>query len=92
MEKAKGGDPLAAVTVATPSAYSAVFVRRALGSGPGAGGRRGWANVRCTTVPALLELLGGPPLAVRGRQKTPPVVDLEFEMDCRRRRHSKTRR
>jgi ATP-dependent helicase/nuclease subunit B len=77
LEKAKGGDPLAPVTVATPSEYSAVFVRRALGAGPGAGGRRGWANIRCTTVPSLLGLLGEPPLAARGLQPATPAVDLE---------------
>ncbi len=77
LEKATGGDPLAPVTVATPSAYCAVYVRRVLAAGPGAGGRRGWANVSCTTVPALVDRLAGPSLAARGLVEAPAAVDLE---------------
>ncbi len=73
--RAKGDDPLAPVTVVAASGYAAVFVRRALGTGIGEG--RGWANITCTTVPALVRRLGGPPLAARGLRVAPPVVDLE---------------
>ena len=38
---AKGLDPLAPLTVVAPSAYAALAARRALGSSPGPGGRRG---------------------------------------------------
>lgn len=77
LEKAKGGDSLAPVTVVTPSTYASVFVRRALGARWGAAGGRGWANIRCTTVPGVLRLLGEPPLAARGRRLAPSAVDLE---------------
>ena len=77
LTECKGGDPLAPVTVVAPSGYAAVFVRRALGRLPGEGGRRGWANVDCTTVTALLRSLGAPALAARGLRLVSPAVDLE---------------
>jgi RecB family exonuclease len=73
----KGDDPLAPVTVVTPSVYAAVFVRRALASGAGAGGLRGWANVTCTTVPVLQRMLGAPALAAEGLQVASAAIDLE---------------
>ena len=74
---AKGGDPLAPVTVVAPSGYSAVYVRRTLGTWGGAAGGRGWANVTCTTLPALLSVLSGPGLATRGLRAAPAAADLE---------------
>ncbi len=77
LEDAKGGDPLAPVTVVAPSGHAALFVRRALGTGSVSGGGRGWANVRCTTLASLLRTLGGPPLAARGLRVAPSAVELE---------------
>ncbi|HXQ60969.1 MAG TPA: PD-(D/E)XK nuclease family protein [Acidimicrobiales bacterium] len=77
IERTKGTDPLAPVTVVAPSGFAAVFVRRVLGIGVGFGGRPGWANINCTTVPALQHMLGGPPLAARGLRLAPPAIDLE---------------
>ncbi len=74
---AKGSDPLAPVTVVAPSAYAALFARRALGAGAGPEGRRGVANVNCTTVDKLLRQLGIPVLGARGQRPAPPHVDLE---------------
>lgn len=74
---AKGPDPLAPVTVVAPSAYAALFARRALGAGHGPEGRRGVANVSCTTVDKLVRQLGTPVLAARGLRLAPAHVDLE---------------
>ena len=74
---AKGDDPLAPVTVVAPSGYAAVFVRRTLGTWSGTAGRRGWANIDCTTVTALIRMLGAPALATRGLRLASPAVDLE---------------
>ena len=51
--------------------------RRALGAGAGPEGRRGVANVSCTTVDKLVRQLGGPVLAARGLRLAPGPVDLE---------------
>src|SRR5580658_7557451 len=77
VQRAKGSDPLAPVTVVAPSAYAALFVRRALGAGSGPMGRRGIANVSCTTVDKLARQLGVPVLAARGLRPAPAPVDLE---------------
>jgi ATP-dependent helicase/nuclease subunit B len=77
LAEAKGDDPLAPATVVTPSGYAAVFVRRQLGAGPGCEGRRGWANITCTTLPALTAALAGATLAGRGLRGAAPAVDLE---------------
>ena len=77
VQRAKGPDPLLPVTVVAPSAYAALFARRALGATPGTGGRRGVANVSCTTVDKLVRQLGVPALAARGRRLAPDPVDLE---------------
>jgi hypothetical protein len=74
---AKGSDPLAPVTVVAPSAYAALYARRALGAVDGPGGRRGVANVNCTTVDKLIRQLGMPVLSARGQRLAPPHVDLE---------------
>ena len=74
---AKGPDPLAPVTVVAPSAYSALFARRALGLASGPSGRRGIANVSCTTADKLARQLGVPVLAARGLRLAPGPVDTE---------------
>jgi len=73
----KGPDPLAPVTVVTPSGYAAVFVRRALALGAASDGRRGVANVNSTTLAKLVRSLGAPLLATRGLKEASPAVDLE---------------
>ncbi|HVA03628.1 MAG TPA: PD-(D/E)XK nuclease family protein [Acidimicrobiales bacterium] len=77
VDRAKGADPLAPVTVVAPSAYSALFARRALGSWVGLDGRRGIVNVSCTTVDKLIRQLGVPVLAARQQRVAPGPVDLE---------------
>jgi len=80
---AKEGDALAPVTVVAPSVYAALATRRALGSlGPGAGGRRGIANVECTVVDKLVRHLGAPLLGERGWRVAPGPVDLEAVRHC----------
>ena len=69
VDRAKGSDPLAPVTVVTSSGYAAVFVRHALAFGTGADlhkGRKGTANVKATTLDELVRSLGAPLLASRG--------------------------
>jgi ATP-dependent helicase/nuclease subunit B len=68
---AKGGDPLAAVTVIVPTNTAGVMARRALG-------RRGGATaLDVLTVYRLAELLGSPSLLDEGRKPvSTPVVDL----------------
>ncbi len=73
----KGADPLAPVTVVVPSAYAALFARRALGSSAGIDGRRGIVNVSCTTMDKLIRQLGVPALSARGQRLVPAPVDLE---------------
>src|SRR5215212_7729464 len=63
VREAKGGDPLAGVTVIVPSNYVAVAARRALAARPG-----GIANVTFLTLHRLAERLGAPTLAVAGRR------------------------
>src|SRR5580658_2059175 len=75
--RAKGPDALAPVTVVAPSAYAALAARRGLGATTGPGGRRGVANVSCTTVDKLVRHLGVPVLAGRGLRLAPAPVDLE---------------
>src|SRR5580700_1229400 len=77
VSRAQGPDPLAAVTVVTPSAYAALFARRALGAGHGPGWRRGVATVGCSTVDNLVRQLGVPVLAARGQRLATAPVDLE---------------
>jgi hypothetical protein len=66
---AKGGDPLQPVTVAVPSNYAGLSLRRALGSSG-----RGIVNVRFIVLPRIAELLGSPALAEqKKRPLTSPV-------------------
>jgi hypothetical protein len=68
---AKGGDPLAGVTVIVPTNQSGVMARRALGR------RAGVAAVDMVTLDRLAELLAGPALAGAGRRPlSNPVLDL----------------
>ena len=63
VQTAKGGDPLAPVTVIVPSNYAAVSTRRALAGRPG-----GVANVTFLTLFRLAERLGAASLAAAGRR------------------------
>lgn len=77
VRRAKGEDPLSPVTVITSSGYAAVFVRRLLSLGAGPGGRRGVANVDCTTLDGLIRSFGVPRLASQGLRPSTPTVGLE---------------
>jgi RecB family exonuclease len=77
VQLAKGADLLAPVTVVAPSAYAALFARRALGSSARTDERRGVVNVNCTTVDKLVRQLGVPVLTARGQRLVPTPVDLE---------------
>ena len=65
--EAKGGDPLAPVTVVGPSRYVNLSLRQNLG-------RCNFANVRFIVMPVLSELLGGAALARMGRKPLPAVL------------------
>lgn len=72
---AKGGDPLAPITVAVPSNYAGLSLRRRLGAGElSLGPREGLVNVRFLVLARIAELLGAPSLATQGRRPlTGPV-------------------
>src|SRR6476646_1117782 len=59
---AKQGDPLAPVTVAVPSTYAGLALRRALGRASGL------VNVYFTALGRVAELLGAPALAEAGKR------------------------
>jgi ATP-dependent helicase/nuclease subunit B len=70
VDEAKGGDPLAPVTVVVASNYAAVAARRALAARAG-----GVANVTFLTLHRLAERLGAPALAkADGRPVSAPVL------------------
>ncbi len=75
---AKGGDPLAPVTVIVPTNTAGVMARRALG-------RRGGATaIDVLTVFRLAELLGSPSLLDEGRKPvSTPVIDLAVKQVLR---------
>jgi ATP-dependent helicase/nuclease subunit B len=75
---AKGGDPLAAVTVIVPTNTAGVMARRALG-------RRGGATaIEVLTFYRLAELLGSPSLLDEGRKPvSTPVIDLAVKQVLR---------
>jgi phage shock protein A len=66
---AKGGDPLQPVTVAVPSNYAGLSLRRRLGASEG-----GLVNVGFIVLSRVAELLGSPALASAGKRPlTSPV-------------------
>ena len=67
IREAKGGDPLAPVTVVGPSTYVNLSLRQDLG-------RSNFANVRFIVMPVLSELLGGAALARMRRKPLPAVL------------------
>ncbi len=73
--EAKAGDALAPVTVAVPSNYAGLSLRRRLGSGALLlDGRAGLVNVRFYVLARVAELLGAPVLATKDRRPlTSPV-------------------
>ncbi len=82
MAAAKGGDPLAPVTVVAPSVYAALALRRTLGAHAGPTGGHGVANVECTVVDKLVRRLAAPVLGARDLRVAPAPVDLEALRLC----------
>lgn len=64
--RTKGDDPLQPVTVAVPSNYAGLSLRRLLVSRNG-----GLINVRSIVLPRVAELLGSSSLAATGRRPSP---------------------
>lgn len=62
VEAAQRDDPLAPVTIAVPSPYAGLSLRRALGA------RGGFVNVHFVALARVAELLGAPALAATGRR------------------------
>jgi ATP-dependent helicase/nuclease subunit B len=75
---AKAGDPLAPVTVAVPSNYAGLSLRRRLGAGALVlNGRAGLVNVRFYVLARVAELLGAPTLAAQRRRPLTSAVRAE---------------
>lgn len=70
--EAKDGDGLAPVTVAVPSPYAGLSLRRLLGSEP-----QGLVNVAFIPLARIAELLGAPSLAAAGRRPLSPALRRE---------------
>nr|MBA2327227.1 hypothetical protein [Actinomycetota bacterium] len=70
IDDAKGDDPLAPVTVAAPSVYAGLSLRRLLAARPPGRdmGCPGLVNVRFLPLARVAELLGAPALAAEGRR------------------------
>ena len=79
--RAKDGDPLAPVTVAVPSNYAGLSLRRSLGLGDlslsAVSGRDGIVNVRFIVLARVAELLGAPTLAAERRRPLTGAVRAE---------------
>jgi ATP-dependent helicase/nuclease subunit B len=73
----QAGDPVRPVTVAVPSNYAGLALRRALAR-PSAGERGGLLNVRFLVLTRVIELLGAPILAGRGER--PLTASLREEL------------
>jgi len=73
----KDGDPLAPVTIVTPSTYAAVATRRALALAAGSRAPGGVANVSCTALDLLVAQLGAPSLWRQGLRPVPAAVETE---------------
>ena len=72
VHEAKAGDPLAPVTVAVPSVFAGLGLRRALAVAAG-----GLVNVRFLVLARVAELLGAAPLAAAGRRLLTRAVRAE---------------
>ncbi len=72
IERLKGDDRLAPVTVVPPNALAGLSIRRSLGTRPG-----GLVNVRMLVLGRLIELLGSPTLAAEGRRPLSSVYRVE---------------
>lgn len=70
-------DPLRPVTVAVPSNYAGLALRRALARGDG-DDRGGLVNVRFLVLPRVIELLGAPLLAASGQRPLTSLLRGEF--------------
>ena len=68
VREAKRDDPMAPVTVISPSRYASLSLRQELG-------REGFVNVRFLQLPVLAELLGGAALAAEGRRPLTPTLE-----------------
>ena len=79
--QAKRGDPLAPVTVAVPSNYAGLSLRRSLGIGDlslaAVSGQQGLVNVRFLVLARIAELLGAPHLSSQGRRPLTNAVRAE---------------